>query len=212
MSNLLRRRFRYNYCNATVILAIVNVIFFGLTYFIPNIRYFLGLNPSLVIYYRMYWQPLTCTFIHANFQHLFFNMLGLVMFGIPVEKSIGSKEFLLFYFVCGTISSLLSLLVYILGGSWNVLLMGASGALYAVLFAFAVIFPTVKVFIFGIIPVPGPILIILYTIIEIGSQLLGLGGNVAHLTHLFGFAAAWAYFVIRIGVNPIKIWKNAFRH
>ena len=90
--------------------------------------------------------------------------------------------------------------------------MGASGAVYSILFAFAVIFPTVRVFIFGIIPVPGPVMVLIYAVVELGSQMLGLNGGVAHMTHLFGFAAAWAYFLIRIGVNPIKVWKNVFRH
>lgn len=212
MTNFLRKRFRYTYFNATIILAVINIIFFIATKVNPLLYNYMSMNPILVIEYKMWWQPITCIFIHGNFEHLLFNMIGLVMFGINVEKSIGSKEFLLFYMLCGTLASLFSLGIYILTNHWMIFLMGASGAVYSILFAFAVIFPTVRIFIFGIIPVPGPILILIYTVIEIGSQLFGINGGVAHMTHLFGFAAAWAYFVIRMGVNPIKIWKNAFRH
>lgn len=223
MRNPLRRPFRYNFCNATLIIAAVNILFylisvfcnkFGIIFKFPHYRisfdYLLSMTPELVINYKMLWQPVTAMFMHANFEHLFFNMLGLIMFGINVEKSIGSKEFTLYYFVCGITANLFSLLIYVLSGA-NITLLGASGAVFSVLFAFAVIFPTVRVFIFGIIPVPGPILILIYTIIEVVDQIFGIKGNVAHTTHLLGFAAAWAYFMIRMGVNPIKVWKNASR-
>ncbi|MGN0739045.1 MAG: rhomboid family intramembrane serine protease [Treponema sp.] len=212
MTNLLRKKFRYVYFNATLILIIINIFMFILSAMFPKLKYLLSMNPVLVVRYKWVWQFVTCMFMHGNIQHIFFNMLGLFMFGLQVEKSLGSKEFLLLYFVCGTLANVFSFAIYMLTGQYNVFLLGASGALYSVLFAFAVIFPTVRVFIFGILPVPGPVLILLYTVIELGSQLFGLGGGVAHMTHLFGFVAAWAYFVIRIGVNPIKVWKNALRH
>jgi membrane associated rhomboid family serine protease len=53
--------------------------------------------------------------------------------------------------------------------------------------------------------------VIVYAVIELGSQIFSLGGIVAHLTHLAGFAMAWLYFKIRMGVNPIQIWKDAYR-
>lgn len=212
MTNPLNKRFRYNFCNATLIIVAFNILFFILTSLVPNARLYLSMNPTLVLSYRMYWQVVTCMFVHANLKHILLNMFGIIMFGINVERSIGSKEFTLFYFACGILANLFSLLIYVLTGQQNVFLMGASGALFSILFAFAVIFPTVRVFIFGIIPVPGPILILLYTIIEIGAQFFGLDTGVAHMTHLFGFAAAWVYFVVRLGVNPITVWKNAFRH
>ena len=57
---------------------------------------------------------------------------------------------------------------------------------------------------------PAPILVIAYAAIELGNQLLSLNGGVAHLTHLAGFAMAWLYFKIRIGISPIRIWKDAY--
>lgn len=211
MTNFIRKPFRYKFFNATIIIAAINVLMFVITTFNQNLRYLLGLNAKCFIEGRMYWQIFTCIFIHGNFQHLFFNMLGLLMFGIPVEKSLGSKEFLLLYLLCGTVSSAFSLVIFIFTGQYYVFLIGASGAIYSILLAFTVIFPTVRVFIFGILPVPGPVLIIIYTIIEIGSQLFGISNGVAHMTHLFGFVAVWLYFVIRMGVNPITVWKNALR-
>ena len=89
--------------------------------------------------------------------------------------------------------------------------MGASGAIYSVLFFFFFFFPRSIIFIWGLIPVPAPVLVLIYALIEIGSQFLG-SSNVAHMTHLFGFLAAWLYFVIRMGIHPIKIWKDIYRH
>ena len=127
-----------------------------------------------------------------------------------IKKAIGSKEFLLFYILCGALSGLFSFVVYTFTGQFNVRLLGASGAIYAVLFAYAVFFPRSIIMIWGIIPVPAPILILIYAIIEVGSQLFTVS-NVAHLTHLFGFLAAWLYFVIRMRIHPLKIWKDSYR-
>ena len=90
-------------------------------------------------------------------------------------------------------------------------LMGASGALYGLLFAFAVIFPRNNIYFWGIIPIPAPILVAIYVGIEISSQLLSFRDGVAHLTHLVCFAVAWIYFVVRMGINPWKVWKDAYR-
>jgi len=137
-------------------------------------------------------------------------MLGLLIFGTSVEKAIGSKEFLLFYLLCGLLSGLLSFVIYFFTGAYGVLLMGASGAIYSVLFAYAVCYPNSRVFIWGIIPVRSPILVLIYTIIEIVSQVVSYS-NIAHMTHLLGFFVAWLYFIIRMGINPIKIWKNVLK-
>lgn len=157
----------------------------------------------------MYWQFLTYMFLHSNLSHIVCNMLGLLFFGLALEKAIGSKEFVLFYFVCGALSGFFSFLVYRFTGQYRVFLLGASGAIYSVLFAYAVFFPRSVIFIWGIIPVPAPVMVLIYAIIELGSQFLGSRGNVAHMTHLFGFLAAWLYFVIRMGIHPLKVWKNA---
>lgn len=212
MINLLRKKFRYTYINATIIIAAINVAVYFLTNFVPKLKFYLAMNPAAVIDYHMYWQLFSCIFVHSDFLHLFLNMFGLITFGKYVEKAIGSKEYLLFCFICGIFSNLLSLAFYAISGYWNILLMGASGVLFSILFAFAVIFPTVRVLIFGIIPVPAPIFVIAYAAIEICSQIFGVAGKIAHMTHLFGFLGAWLYFVIRLGVNPIKVWKNASKH
>lgn len=186
----------------------INLVVFLLTMRFPEWLYYLSLSPRGMVAYRMLWQPVTYMFVHGNFQHLFFNMLALLCFGMQLERALGSKEFLLFYFVCGIFSGLCSFGIYMATASYNVFLLGASGAIYAVLFAYAVVFPRSIIYIWGIIPVPAPILVLVYALIEIFSEVFGIRGGTAHLAHLFGFLGAILYFFIRMRVNPFKVWKN----
>lgn len=205
--NPLRRPFKYSFFNATLALIFINVAVFVFTYFNPNYVKYLALNPGCIILKKWLWQFVTYMFVHDGILHIFFNMLALFIFGISVERRLGSKEFLLFYFTCGILSGVLSFVVYLFTGGFYVFLMGASGAVYSVLLAYAVCFPRSTIYIWGIIPVPAPILVLIYAVIEIISQVAG-GSNVAHFTHLFGFLIAFLYFIIRMGINPIKVWKN----
>ena len=175
------------------------------------VHYYGAMNPILVEHYHMYWQFFSYMFVHQNIQHVFFNMLALLIFGIGFEKAVGSREFLLFYLICGALSGFFSFLVYRFTGQNRVFLLGASGAVYAVLFAYAVTFPRSVFFVWGIVPVPAPVMVFIYALIEIGSQFFGRGSNVAHMTHLFGFFAAWLYFVLRMGIHPLRIWKDAYK-
>ena len=207
--NILRKPFRYSFFNATFMIIGVNVLFFLAVSLFPSLYAYLGLSVIRCVGYHFWWQPVTYMFVHAGFSHILLNMLGILMFGLAVERAIGSKEFLLFYFLCGILDGVISLAFYFFSGFHYVNLVGASGALYSILLIFAVLFPKSIIRIYGIIPVPAPLLVLGYAVIELGSHLRG-GGNVAHLTHLTGFAIAWLYLVIRMGLHPITIWKNAW--
>ena len=148
------------------------------------------------------WQFMTYMFVHSGITHIVFNMLGLFFFGQAVERQMGSREFLLFYLLTGTLAGIFSFAVYFFTGS-NVILLGASGAVYAVLFAYAVYFPDSRIFILGIIPIKAKTLVLIYTAIELFSQFGSYRSGVAHLTHLAGFGFAFLYFIVRLGINPI---------
>src|SRR5574344_268829 len=208
--NILHKPFRYTFFNATLILIAVNVGVFFLPLLFPWLQSYLGLSVAGCVYYHFWWQPVTYMFVHGGFSHILFNMIGLFCFGIMVEKAIGSKEFLLLYFFCGIFDGLISLLLYYLTGQ-GVLLVGASGAIYSILLVYAVLFPRSIISIWGIIPVPAPLLVIIFAAIELGSQFTGMRMNVAHLTHLTGFALGWLYLVVRMGIHPIRVWKDAYR-
>ncbi len=205
-----RRPFKYVNFHATIYLILINAIVYLLCNFFPNLVYYLSLNVVYVIRYKMLWQFVTYMFVHAGARHLLLNMLGLFFFGFGVERAIGSKEFLLFYFVTGTLSAVLSFVLYYFTGNYLVFLMGASGAVYAVLFAYAVCYPRSIIYLWWVIPIPAPVMVLIFAIIEVVSGFFS-SSNVAHFTHLFGFLIALLYFIIRMGVNPLKIWKNTYK-
>lgn len=206
----LRKPFKYSYNNYSFVIIGLNIGVFLLTNMFPRLKYLLSLNTLYVTQVNAYWQFFTYMFVHGDFYHILFNMLGIFFFGVAVEKALGSKEFLLLYFISGILCGVVSFFVYLITGYNFIFLMGASGAIYALLLAFAVIFPKSNIYIWGIIPVPAPILIAIYAGLEISSQLFGIKNGVAHMTHLAGFGVAWLYFIIRMGINPWKVWKDAY--
>lgn len=206
--NLIRKPFRYAQWNASYIIIALNLLLYLLTRSHPVFTRLLALNPLFVIEGNMWWQIFTYQFVHEGFSHILFNMLGVLFFGPAVERRVGSKEFLLLYLVCGTLSGALSLLLYVATGAWYVYLLGASGALFALLLAYAVLYPDSVILIWGIIPVPAPILVLGYAAIELLSILFGMNQGVAHATHLFGFGVCWLYFLVRFGINPVRVWKR----
>jgi len=129
-------------------------------------------------------------------------MLALFIFGTHVERQMGSREFLLFYFLTGTLAGIFSFFVYVASDQLFVFLMGASGAVFAVSLAYAVFFPDSTIYIWGILPVRAPIMVLGMTAIGLFSMVFGINRGVAHLTHLAGFGFAWLYFLVRFRVNP----------
>lgn len=210
--SFLRRPFKYTYKNAALALICANALCYLLSRVFPQILSYCSLNILLVLKGNMYWQLFTYQFMHANFEHLFMNMLALFFFGVPFERTVGTKEFLLYYLLAGFFCGLVSFGIFYGAAMANYLpayymrLLGASGAVYAVLLAFAVTNPRSTIFVFGIIPVPAPILVILYTVIELASQVFGVKSGVAHYAHLAGFAFGFIYFLVRMRINPWRVW------
>ena len=207
-NSILKRPFPYTFSSVTFYLIGINIIFYMIGSIYPRSVLYTAMIPGLVIQKFYIWQFITYMFTHGGFSHILFNMLGLFFFGMQVERRIGSYEFLLFYLLTGVLAGILSFIVYYLTGSYNVILLGASGSIFAVLLAFAVYFPNAKIYIMGIFPVRAPLLVIGYTVIEIFSQITSARIGVAHLTHLAGFGFAYLYFIIRLGINPIDSFKH----
>ncbi len=210
MKNPLRTPLKYKYFYAVPAIILLNVLVYIATKFYPQLSSYLGLSVAGTVGHGFWFEPVTYMFTHGSLTHILLNMLGLLFFGTAVERTLGSPEFCLLYFFCGIVGGLLSLLLYWVTGSYYSILIGASGAIYSVLLVYAVLFPRSIISIWGIIPVPAPLLIIIYTVIEIGSQFFTVS-NVAHYAHLFGFALAWLYLLVRMGLNPITVWRNAWR-
>ena len=192
-------------------LLIINVLMYLAT--ITMSRFGIELNDILGLHFfkasdfRAY-QLITYMFMHGNFEHLFFNMFALWMFGNTLENIWGSKRFLLFYMVCGLGAGLCQEVVqYIqyattLSGYANVNLgggrivtmsaylnmmttVGASGAIYGLLLAFGMMFPNAMIYLYFLVPIKAKWFVIGYAVVELISGFYG-GGNVAHFAHLGG--------------------------
>ena len=203
-NSIINRQFRYTFRNATAVILAVNILVYIVLQVFPDIVYYLSLVPVYVRIYHWYWQFLTYAFTHAEFWHLLSNMLALFIFGTAVERAVGTKEFLLFYLVVSVFSGAAAYLTYALSGNYYVVLLGASGAVYALMFLFSVLFPSAELLVFGVIPVRAPVLVVVYFLIEFFSQFSSDG--TAHLVHLYGLLAALLYMLIRMRMNPLKRW------
>ena len=210
-NSIIRRPFVYRYYNAVLVLIGINILVFFLTQVDRSLLGVFALRPATIMGLSSYWQFITYMFTHMNITHILFNLLGLFLFGTQVERRVGSSEFLLFYMLSGIGAGLISFAIYMATGAYGAVLLGSSGAVFAVLLAYAVYFPNSRIFIMGLIPVKAPYLVIGYTVIEIASQLFSINTGVAHLTHLAGFGIAFVYFIVRMGINPINIFRRNSR-
>ncbi len=148
--------------------------------------------------YFMPWQVVTYAFLHGGFGHLFFNMLGLWMFGSELERLWGGKRYWQFLLAGVLAAALAQIIVTSLTGS-RTPTVGASGGLFALLLAFGMLFPNRVIMpLFPPIPMKARTFVILFGGLELllGSGLLdslfGLGGgNIAHFAHLGGMVGGW---------------------
>ena len=138
------------------------------------------------------WQLVTYGFLHGSFAHIFFNMLGLWMFGSDIERLFGSRYFLTYYFACLVSAALCQLLVVSLAGGPAFPTVGASGALYGLLLAFGMYFPRRMVMlIFPPIPMPARVFVIVFGGLELLYGVMGTTDGVAHFAHLGGMLGGW---------------------
>jgi len=142
------------------------------------------------------WQFVTYMFVHGGLWHLIFNMYALFIFGSVIENVIGSKKFGVFYFVCGIGAAAINVGVQTLTHSYAPVV-GASGAIYGILIAYAMLFPTARLtLIFPPISLSAKTWVIIFVCIELLTGLKpGLAPGIAHFAHLggmlFGFLLMW---------------------
>lgn len=148
-----------------------------------------------------WWQPLTYMFLHADMSHILFNMLAVWMFGATLENAWGSRRYLIYYLVCGVGAAIIQ------EGVWSMMpfhplqleflnTIGASGAVFGILFAFGWLFPDTPMFILFIpIPIRARTIVIIYAIMELFAGMGNMMGthidNVAHFAHLGGMLFGW---------------------
>ncbi|MDR1971187.1 MAG: rhomboid family intramembrane serine protease [Treponema sp.] len=208
--NPLHRSFRYRYDGVVLWLIGINVLVFlaGQLFGQRRMQLLFSMIPAWVVTRHWLWTFVTYMFLHAGFGHIFFNMFALFVFGVQVERQMGSREFLLFYLLSGVLAGVFSFAVYYLTGAYYISLLGASGAIFAVQLAYAVYYPNSRIYLWGILPLRAPVMVLGFTALGLVSMVTGWGGSVAHITHLAGFGFAWLYFLIRLGINPIRAWRR----
>jgi len=152
-----------------------------------------GLMPAKVFGQFHIWQPVTYMFLHVTFLHILFNMFVLWMFGSELEQLWGRREFLRYYLITGVGAGLTYMLLMPLidaNTRYNVL-MGASGAVYGLLAAFALIYPDRRIMLYFLVPIPVRIFVIGLVLIETLS--MWRTDNIGHLAHLGGMAVGYIY-------------------
>ena len=167
-------------------LLIANVAAFVLQSTLPGLANAFVFMPALALVRP--WTVVTYMFLHGDLMHLLFNMIALFFFGPRVEDRILSRQFAILYFLSGITGALLSVIF-----SPGSPIIGASGGVFGVMLAFAWFWPHERIFIWGVLPVPARMLVILTTLFALWSGFGGVGGGIAHFAHLGGYLGAFLY-------------------
>jgi len=152
-----------------------------------------GVDQAGVPYNFQIWQLLTYQFMHGSFSHILFNMFMLWMFGMEIENIMGQRKFLIFYLACGFGAGLMQLLLAPVLSGGLAPTIGASGAVFGVMIAFAMYFPDRYIFLYFLIPVKAKYLIAILVIVEFMS--VGNQSLVAHLAHVGGAITGFIFIL-----------------
>ena len=161
-----------------------------------NLDRYLDLYPIGTPYFKPH-QFITYMFMHADISHIFLNMLGVYMFGSILENIWGPKRFLNYYILCGLGAAALQLAISSFNNEYTILL-GASGSVFGLLLAFAMMFPNTELQLYFVIPVKAKYLVIGYSLFELYNGFFS-NDNVAHFAHLGGLV---------VGIIIMLIWKR----
>lgn len=150
------------------------------------------------------WQLVSYAFLHGSFMHIALNMLALLIFGPEVERTLGTKHYLVLYFAAVISAALVQLTAVTLAGENGIYpTIGASGGIFGVLLAFGMLFPNrIVVLLFPPIPLPAWLLVTMYGLLELTNGVLGTEAGVAHFAHLGGMLGAYL---------ELRLWRRHHR-
>ena len=158
-----------------------------------------GLIPSAVVPGLRIWQPFTYIFLHGGLMHLLINMLMLWMFGRDLELIWGRRRFYNYFFLCGVGAGLINVLVKTIPLFFgrppsDIPTIGASGAIFGILIANAILFPDRRIWLFPLpVTIPMRPYVAVMGAIEFFGTLGAGGDNIAHICHLGGMLIGWLY-------------------
>jgi membrane associated rhomboid family serine protease len=170
-------------------LLVVNVAVFVAGEFVPRLgdalyRLFV-LVPALIE--TRPWTIVTYMFLHQGFGHIFFNMIGLLIFGPRLEARLGGARFVVLYLVSGICGALLSFVF-----TPAAQIEGASGAILGITLGFARYWPRETIYVW-FVPTQVRVLVVVYVVMDVLGGFTGGGDGVAHFAHLGGLVGAYAY-------------------
>jgi uncharacterized protein len=160
-----------------IVVFLISIIFPGFVY------NYLALNPDYVM--QRPWTLITYMFVHADFNHIFWNMVVLFFFGMELERRVGENKFLQIYILSGIVAALGQMMIS--GG----FMVGASGAIYGVMGCLAIIAPEIRILLFFVIPMSIRGAVVLFALIDFLT--LGSADNIAHMAHIVGLLVGLAY-------------------
>lgn len=158
-----------------IILCTIMFVFKNLTDYWIYLAFF----PAYAL--RMPWTFITSIFLHADIEHLLFNMIALFFFGLGLENIVGRRLFVMIFILSGIFGNI----GYLITDPSSIIPgIGASGAIYGVVGTLVVLTPFRRVFLYGLFPIPLILLVALWTIIDLAG--LFSPSTVAHGAHLAG--------------------------
>ena len=174
----------------------------------PMIEDLFGLSPAAVLTQGRVWQLATYLFLHGDVFHILFNMLAVWMFGVDLERRWGTQAFIRYYAVVGIGAGVCMVVVSLLPfaatqSTYFATTIGASGAVYGLLMAWAIIFPYRTILFLGIFPLTARVFVLIMGAIAF-TQAVSQGGGttVAHLAHLGGLVVGWWYLKTPVRKPP----------
>jgi len=177
-------------------LVISNVAIFVAEWFSPSLAAFLNsyfaLTPAAVVRLGFVWQLATYLFLHGGIWHILFNMLALWMFGADIEQAWGTRRFLQFYFFCGIGAGVCVVVLNYLFSNPNIPTIGASGAIYGILLACAILWPDRIVLMSFLFPIKMKYFVMIFGAIAFLNS-FSINTGVSEFAHLGGMAFAFVF-------------------
>ena len=192
-----------------------NIAMFVVALVAPAVTIYLGLTPAAVFESFWLWQPVTYMFVHREVFHILFNMLAVWMLGVELERRWGTSFFVRYFFVTGVGAALTTLLVSLLpfgfaGPVYYSVTIGASGAVYGLLLAYALYYPDRPMLLFPIpIPIPAKYFVLILGAIAFLSSMGAATSGVAHAAHLGGLVVGYLYLTMGRG-GPLAELKYRY--
>lgn len=203
-------------------LLIANIAMFVLTSLVPDavhldINLWFGLKPDAVLTQGRIWQPLTYLFLHADVMHILFNMLGLWMFGVDLERMWGTPLFVRYYFIVGIGAGIMIIALSLLplastAQSYSVVTIGASGAIFGLLLAYGLSFPNRLIYLYFLFQIPAKYFVMIVGAVLFFQSVSSQGGGISHVAHLGGLVVGYFYLSGRrmLKWNPIAEIKYRY--